>query len=173
MIKEQEFTYSEIFEFQRRLFKLKSYLNEKIIPKMDDFFINNSLNKQSRYTVNTIYYVGGTLFLDLISDKSSGLITLNISDETMIIKVGNETKKTLMSIPALLFAFNIYKDVKGYHLKYYRDCYKNSCIRHIYNLFMEKHIADSKTNAVSQNLTDFLFDNFSFENETLFSEPNR
>jgi hypothetical protein len=66
---------------------------------------------------------------------------LNISDETITIIVGEKTTKGLMSIQALWFAFTVYKETKGFYRKYYRECYKKSCIRHLYSFLLNKRKA--------------------------------
>lgn len=138
MLEEKEFTQSQKFEMEERLAKVRGYLNSIVSDMPSDFFPLKEEGKKST-KVTSVYYAGGTLCIDVQLADQHGLILLNISDETVTLIFGDSQKRFLMSLPVLWFSFTIYKGVKGFHLEYYQKCYENSCIRHQYNMLMEKH----------------------------------
>lgn len=153
---EEEFTQKQKFEFEDRLSKIRSIMNS-VIPDMDsDFFDRTGRDKEST-SIEQVYYAGGTLCLDIICGKDKGLIMLNISNETITITVEDKTIVRLMPIRTLWFAFTCYKEVKGFHLKYYRDCYKKSCIRHLYSMLMNRH-GENKYSTAHPELDDLILE---------------
>ena len=152
---EKEYSQKEKFEIEDRLSKVRSYINS-IIPKMDDEFFEKAGKSKESTKLKQVYYAGGTLCLDIVCSKEEAVFMLNISDETITIIVDGKETRRLMPIGHLLFAFTIYKEVKGFHKEYYRDCYKKSCIRHLYTMLMNKredHVFNSK-------IEDLILDHF-------------
>jgi hypothetical protein len=132
---EEEFSHKEKFEFEDRLSRLKALMNDAVLKLDSDFFIAGADKNSTK--VGNVYYAGGTLCLDLVTGEYKCLIMLNISDETITIIVGNKTSRHLMSLHTLWFAFTVYKEVKGL-TEYYKHCYDNSCIRHLYSIMMNR-----------------------------------
>ena len=122
------------------------------IPKMDSDFFRKTGKDKTNTRISNVYYAGGTLCVDVVSGDEIGLIMLNISDETITIIVGEKTTKNLMNIQTLWFAFLIYKEAKGDHRDYYKDCYNKSCIRHLYDSLMNKRTY------VNSDIEDFVIE---------------
>ena len=141
---------------QERLLKMQSFINKTIIPRIDDdFFSENSIDKKSA-SVDQLYYAGGTLFLDITLGTKKGFVMLNISSEIYSINLGDKQIRGLAPIDTLWFGFMIYKEVKGI-TDYYKKCYNNSCIRHLYNIDLNKHPADPRFKDYLDKFTDALF----------------
>lgn len=165
MIEEREFTQKEKFEMEARLAEMRSLMNS-VIPNMDDSLFSKIKKDKTESKVNRVYYAGGTLCLDISLGSTSGIIMLNISSEKITFIIDEKQSVCLMSIPQLWFAFTMYYKVKGL-TDYYQNSYKNSCIRHLYSVLMDKH----DINGISQILDSFLehFD-FDYDFDTLFKE---
>ena len=110
--------------------------SSEIIKSMDSI-LSASMNviKYRKYSlgVTSVYYVGGTLTIDLFSKaRLSHILMVNISTETVTIynAINDETQFRLLSIPALKLAFEIYKQSKG-KTPYYYECLEKSCVRHL------------------------------------------
>lgn len=168
MIEEREFTQKEKFEMEARLAEMRSMMNA-VIPNMDDSLFSDFKNK-TEAKVSKVYYAGGTLCIDIVLGSSSGLIMLNISSETITFIIENDkTYKQsirLMSIPQLWFSFTVYRNTKGL-TDYYRKSHDKSCIRHLYNLLMEKHDVYGISKIQDSFLEHFDFD---YDFDTLFKE---
>jgi len=139
-------------EQEVRLIKKLRDLMNSAIPKMDSDFFRKTGKDKTNTRISNVYYAGGTLCVDVVSGDEIGLIMLNISDETITIIVGEKTTKNLMNIQTLWFAFLIYKEAKGDHRDYYKDCYNKSCIRHLYDSLMNKRTY------VNSDIEDFVIE---------------
>ncbi len=165
MIEEREFTQKEKFEMEARLAEMRSMMNA-VIPNMDDSFFSDIKKNKAEAKVDKVYYAGGTLCIDIVLGSSSGLIMLNISSETITFIIGDKQSIRLMSIPQLWFAFTMYRNIKGL-TDYYRKSHDKSCIRHLYNLLIEKHDAYGISKIQDSFLEHFDFD---YDFDTLFKE---
>jgi hypothetical protein len=135
---EEEFSQYEKFEFEDRISKIKNLINDTIQKMNIDLFARAGKDKKST-KAERVCYDNGKLCLYVVCEKEKAVIELDISDETVTFTVNKKINKQLMSIQELWFAFSVYKEVKGFHRKYYRECYKKSCIRHLYSLLMNRH----------------------------------
>ena len=142
-------------EQEVRLIKKLRDLMNSAIPKMDSDFFRKTGKDKTNTRISNVYYAGGTLCVDVVSGDEIGLIMLNISDETITIIVGEKTTKNLMNIQTLWFAFLIYKEAKGDHRDYYKDCYNKSCIRHLYDSSMNRRMY------VNPDIEDFVVEGYS------------
>ncbi len=118
---------------------------------LKDTALNNSTNsffENSR--LEDADFVRGLVFKNVSYDLNNNLcletnkniiILLDISDETITIKKEKSEpnyEKMLMPLKMLWFSFEVYRSIKGKN-KYYQNSYNNSCIRHIYDIEMERY----------------------------------
>lgn len=146
---EEKFTELELKDFAEKLENARGVMNT-IIKDMDMSLFTGANMSKEKTNIDNVYYAGGTLCIDVssldIDNKPyKATVLMNISDETISwIHNGKQNQRMLMNIQTLWFAFYIYGNTKGFHRKYYRQCYLKSCIRHLYNFIMERRKVDEK-----------------------------
>ena len=153
---EKEYSQKEKFEIEDRLSGVRSYINS-IIPKMSNEFFKRAGKDKASTKINKVYYTGGTLCLDIVCGEETGLVMMNISDETYNMVVDGKETRRLMPIGTIWFAFFIYKEVKGL-TEYYRNCYNKSCIRHLYSIMLNRRKAGSPMETIEDFVINHAFE---------------
>jgi hypothetical protein len=92
-----------------------------------------AMHRKHGLGIKYVYYVGGTLCVDMNHKNKDYVILINVSSETFSVHYGADLiSRQLLPIKALKSAFEIYEISKG-KTEYYQSSLSNSCIRHIIN----------------------------------------